>query len=299
MRVDANDNYSFELLADFVDGLVDNATAKRIEAKIQEDEHTEAIVDGIRFFYENRLADREGLELYLEDFRKRLASRIGESGMRDDNDEKTPTAAAPIAPDAIKSATESTMDSAPIRRNLKPKKSGPFKIYRVAAAILFLLAAGIVFWQTGSGDRTSKMIEAHLENPYPAPVNVRSGDENDEDVVYVEAAQAYASGDYVQAAAQFRELISAGDERPELAYYAGLSRLFSGDYDKAVESLDDLESWYDAHPSIEPLYLQQARWYKSLALYRSGETSQAQKLLEQIATDESHYRRKEAAELLN
>ena len=69
---DKNIGLSFELLLDYVEGLVDADTRQHIEALLAEDEDYQNVEAGIRFYYENYGDDRRQLEQYLEQFKNQL-----------------------------------------------------------------------------------------------------------------------------------------------------------------------------------------------------------------------------------
>lgn len=70
------ENINFELLLDYVEGLLDTPTQARIEARIASDEYYAGVVQGIQFYYQEYDADREQLETYLADFQKRLTKKM-------------------------------------------------------------------------------------------------------------------------------------------------------------------------------------------------------------------------------
>lgn len=72
------ENINFELLLDYVEGLLDAPTQARIEARIASDEYYAGVVEGIQFYYQEHAADREQLEKYLADFQKRLTEQVNQ-----------------------------------------------------------------------------------------------------------------------------------------------------------------------------------------------------------------------------
>ncbi len=58
--------YTYELLIDYVDGLLGSESAARVENIVKSDEQAQAIVEGIHTFYEEHGKDREALEKWLD-----------------------------------------------------------------------------------------------------------------------------------------------------------------------------------------------------------------------------------------
>lgn len=75
MMSTANDNriVPYDLLADYVDGLLDPSATARLDERLQEDEDSRRIVEGIRLFYAKYGHDRAALESYLDEFGRRLS----------------------------------------------------------------------------------------------------------------------------------------------------------------------------------------------------------------------------------
>lgn len=67
-----NTSLSFDLLLDYVEGLVDPATRNRIDQFLTEDEEYRNVVAGIQYYYQQYGHDRAQLEQYLHEFQQRL-----------------------------------------------------------------------------------------------------------------------------------------------------------------------------------------------------------------------------------
>ncbi|GAB5551512.1 MAG: hypothetical protein Sapg2KO_11030 [Saprospiraceae bacterium] len=72
------ENINFELLLDYAEGLLDEPTKARIEARVADDEYYAGVVQGIQFYYQEYGTDRTQLEDYLADFQKRLSAQISQ-----------------------------------------------------------------------------------------------------------------------------------------------------------------------------------------------------------------------------
>jgi hypothetical protein len=58
--------YTYELLIDYVDGLLGSESTARVENIVKNDEEAQAIVEGIRTFYDTHGKDRDALEKWLD-----------------------------------------------------------------------------------------------------------------------------------------------------------------------------------------------------------------------------------------
>jgi len=63
---------SFELLLDYVEGLLDSSSQERVEQFLAQDENHRTVVEGIRYYYREYGASRAELEEYLAEFKQRL-----------------------------------------------------------------------------------------------------------------------------------------------------------------------------------------------------------------------------------
>lgn len=262
MSTEAKRKYSFELLADYVDGLVDANTAASIERSIETDEETRSIVEGIRFFYESKSADREGLEEYLDDFADRLAQKV-EAGPQ------------------------------------RSSRGGFSSTFRIAAAVALLITAGYLFLQLNG--QSGNPVIAQLEETYPGPVTTRSATPDITEAPLFEteqsATQAYNSGDYDRAADLFYELIAARQDSDEWIFYGAISQLYDKEYEAAIGGFEQLKSLYYER-GAPGVFNQQGEWYLSLALYQGNRKEEAREIWQKISAQESHYQRNAASELL-
>ncbi|MEX0313839.1 MAG: zf-HC2 domain-containing protein, partial [Allomuricauda sp.] len=63
-------NIDFEMLIDYVDGILDSESRKKIEEHIKNSPESSEIVDNIKWYYETYGHDREKLESYLLETKK-------------------------------------------------------------------------------------------------------------------------------------------------------------------------------------------------------------------------------------
>ncbi|RMG31502.1 MAG: hypothetical protein D6730_01305 [Bacteroidetes bacterium] len=197
---------NYELLADYVDGLLETTQRKQLAEAISKSEEAAMIVEGIRQYYALHGHDREGLEAYLDE----LAARFGQE---------------------VLAAPPPTLGGMLRRR--------PW--LRVAAVVLLLVGLlPVLLWLARPwGMDAEALIAQHLEQPYPLP-NVQRGDTHD---LRNAAYQAYHEGQY---SLMIQRLEAAlGDQSGQLTdfdrFYLGLSHLYTGDYAGAIDLLRPLE----------------------------------------------------------
>ena len=262
--------YSFELLADYVDGLVDRELASRMEADIQEDEALQGIVDGIRWYYSKHGNDRDGLESYLDQLAEDMAGSRQESGK--------------------------------IRQIEKPD----FSLMRVAAVLVFALGGlGTLWFASRNAPSLEDLLTGYLEEPYRAPRTMRAGEQEPQalnaadslnqmiEQSWKEFREMYEAGEWQDAAKLWTETeneihrrldevpgLTENWEHPEtvntneVRFYVGLSNLYSGNYRVAEQKLRDFpDSPWELH----------ARWYRALALLETGDQQHAFEILEVLA----------------
>ena len=123
---------SFELLADYVDGLLDHQSSSRIAMLEAKSEETAMVIAGIRHYYSLHGDDREGLEAYL---------------------------------DGLTITFKETVKNA---RNSSFYTNRP--IFRIAAVLLVLVASIAAFYlsRPASGG-SDTLIQSYLSDPYRVP----------------------------------------------------------------------------------------------------------------------------------
>lgn len=137
-----NQHLPFDLLADYVEGLLDPERAREIQARVEKDEYYRHVVEGIKHYFATYGEDREGLEKYLQDFQQRLARRhLPQSYIRKLNSGLT----------------------------------------RIAAALLLLLGVGWLLRGYLGGPDTDSLISSALDTPY-GNVYVLSKSENPDSI---------------------------------------------------------------------------------------------------------------------
>jgi hypothetical protein len=160
----------------------------------------------------------------------------------------------------------------------------------VAASVALLLAAGLWWMKADGGQPSSEQLFAQYYE-LPPPPTVRSGLLLSGSP-WEDAIEAYSKQDYQTAIPRFRELISDPDfQLKETArLLLGLSLLSSGAAEESVAVFGEI--------STSSSLRQDAEWYGALALLKIGKAAQAKVAFEQIATKERHFKKKEAAAIL-
>ncbi|MBT8255454.1 MAG: hypothetical protein KJO23_02850 [Bacteroidia bacterium] len=174
-------------------------------------------------------------------------------------------------------------------RNMRPRVI-PLWIKRafpVAAMVIIFFGLYQVFKQNTMTPEVA--FDTYFES-YAAPSVLRDN-EGSAMMNWKQATQLFSDGDYQEAAIYFDRSVG---EVPsyQAEFYKGLSQLSmeAPYFQRAVNSFDRvLETDND--------FVQQARWYKALALIGMNKQSEAQPLLKEIVANEA-YNHQQAAELL-
>ncbi|GEM_PF-3444680 len=206
--------WNYELLADYVDGLVDDATRKRIEDELTHSEEAAMVVAGIKEYYAQRGADRDELELYLNQL----------------------------------AITFSELAVSPKVRKLR---FSPFAI-RVAAVIVLLMAfVPIILWLIRPSALDShELIAAHLEKPYKILPHNR--DQSEVVDLNHQAYEAYRKANYSQAIEYLQMVLAENPQRNPDSYdtfVLGLSYLYANEYTLASHYLQQVIE--GRHPRFE------------------------------------------------
>lgn len=196
---------NYELLADYVDGLLDERARAALEVKLRTSEEARAVVAGIRYFYASEGTDRAALEQYLDAQQARMEA----------------------------SWNQWKQGEVPLVRPLRRRVSW------MAAAVLALLLmlGGIAWWVWESQQWTpNHLVAMHLAEPYRLPLTLR-GDAPAGGDAKQRAYEAYANGAYQQAAEALQDLPArtAFDD-----FALGLSFLYAEDYDLAAPQLEEV-----------------------------------------------------------
>jgi hypothetical protein len=191
--------YNYDIIRDYLHGLVDRKTALEIGELIRTDEIARDIAEGI-LLLDKEFNERElDVESYLETFRQAQLRKIN-----------TPTT---------------------LIRDHKQK----FPWLQVAAVVILLIVAGVfaIQWMTDKPDLVT-LIDQDLSQPYPVS-NVFRGPSTEGD--YYRAVQLYQNKNYVQASQYFEKAAQTETDLATITFYNGLSSLYSGHYSSAIKLL--------------------------------------------------------------
>lgn len=234
--------YDYEIIRDYLHGLLDQETARNIRELIRTDEVARNIAAGILQLEHEFHGDEHEIEAYIENLRQKQLNLIhGQS-----------------------------------------KGWGSGSWIKLAAAILIIALVAAVVWMTMFKGNKTDLLAQELNSPYPLSTLERGASDANEGFEF------YLKGEYKNAIAKFEGV--EGDA--SVAFYNGLSNLYSGDYDRAVTLLGSqlLEG---------SRYREQAGWYRSLALIKAERIDEARESLKKISSDVGHYKSEAAIKLLS
>lgn len=236
-----NIGYNYELIEDFLDGIVDLATAKEIRRLLETDEVARDIAKGILILKEH-FGEGENIEKYMDE-------RLAQAEME-------------------------------IAKNTSAQKSS--SILKIAASIVFVVASGLALYQL-SKSNLEGLVADQLETPYEASVALRGANSS---TALQGALAAYNDGQYQGAFDLLKSENSA-----QATFFSGLSLLYLDQNAEAITHLKSTEL-------IGSRYEEQSKWYLSLAYLKSDKLDQGEKLLLRIKFTKSHFKQKEAIEIL-
>lgn len=156
-------------------------------------------------------------------------------------------------------------------------------LYAAAAAVALLLIA-LPFWLNNRAGQTPEQIfAAHFTAPSAPQVR---------DAAPQAWREAYAKGDYQQAATELSTLLAdqTFTQRSEASFYLGVSQLALGNASEALTTFKQVSrDSYDWEP---------AQWYSALALLKLSKKDDAKIIIDDIVHQSGHLYNKEAKEVL-
>lgn len=235
-------NYNYELIKDYLNGILDSETSKNISELIAKDETAKGIARGI-LHLEDRFGSDSDIDRYLD-------SMLDKNHM--------------LIEDKIRS-------------------SKPFNILKIAASVAIISVSTILVYSFMQPD-LSELLEDELAQPYDGSLILRDA----ESLTNFDRATAmYIDGEYIQA----YELLKA-ENSPQATFYRGLSLLYAGNAgDAAIE--------FEKDELAQTRFTEQGRWYLAIAYLKMSQSDNATEIFEEIVTQESHFKQKEAQKLLD
>nr|WP_299382203.1 hypothetical protein [Allomuricauda sp.] len=252
------EHIALEVLIDYVDGILDATSRKKIEEHIKNNPESSEIVDNIKWYYETYGQDREKLEEYLDETKKGILAAL---------------------------------DVALEEPSAKHSKVRPLwhRISRVAViAILLIIPTILLLNRTKS---TTDLLEDHLSAPYDNPPVTR-GEADQNTMLWSQVTLAYGNQSYGNAITSLETIIDKGETLSMAHFYAGLCYLYLKDPepDKAIPHLQKVVD-------SENPFMEQGLWFLSLAYLQNNEESLGKQTLESITGFKMEEAQKLLAEL--
>lgn len=191
--------YNYDLIRDYLHGLVDRKTALEIGELIRTDEIARDMAEGILLLDKEFNENDQDIEVYLESFRQAQLQKIS------------------------------------TQTNFIGERNQKFPWLRVAAAATLLVVAGIfaIQWMNDKPDLMT-LIDQDLSQPYPVS-NIFRGPSNESN--YARAFELYQNKNYTQASLYFEKAAQTETDLATITFYNGLSSLYSGHYPNAIKLL--------------------------------------------------------------
>lgn len=253
-----------ELLADYEQGLVDQATRQEIEIHLQACEQCSTTLAGIQHYLDAHGA--EALDAYLEKPQQSMFN-------------------------GHKSTWEDGMHPA---GEVEKRSAFARTWWKVAAAILVLVIPALLVWKQSSRESTETLVAQHLQEPFPWGSVGRGNNAAALEGDTVHARFAYRSGNYEMALSIIDRRIAAGKGNPDDPFYRGLCYLYMSP-PNAAEAIASFDQVIQEGERFQD----QAAWYRALALAKTGSDIEAREALKAIARNPRHYKNEDAARLLS
>lgn len=161
----------------------------------------------------------------------------------------------------------------------------------LAATILLLVVVSYPFIFQDK-DVSNEALFADNFEPYKMILNQRSISDNDAEVALLnQAIVAYEGKNYGEASSAFQQLQTNNTNLIALRFYTGLSEL------GAENTATSIDIFKEILATRDHLFIEQSRWYLSLAYLQKGDRETAKLELEKIV--EGAFKYDEAKEILN
>lgn len=197
-------------------------------------------------------------------------------------------------PDNVKSELDARIDAMFDHAKGPGKKKPRGTTWLVLVLLLLMVLAGLYFMKSNADEpevSTSEIFAANYE-PFPNTINGQTrGEEgmiSEGDVDFQQAMLLYEQGDYQEALGR----MEGGSTDAVKLLYRGIALLETGQTEGAIQSLEQAVALADVEVQDA------ATWYFALAHVKAGNVSEAQIALEAIVQMDEHYKKKEAADIL-
>ena len=165
-----------------------------------------------------------------------------------------------------------------------------WKRYLAVAAVLTLILIPAIYVLTGPG-QTSEALFLSYYQPYDELIISRSNEVDSLNLLLADGMEAYNRKAYEQCSDLLIQYLQKQPDAHRVALYLAIAQLELDLKDQAEDNFTRAQK--------DPIFKQQAQWYQALSYLKFSETRKAKLLLESIINTENHYRKKEAAIILN
>ncbi len=177
------------------------------------------------------------------------------------------------------------------RRTLKKKpervySQGMIK-YAAASLVAVLIAVASAVYFYGNQPAAEDLFSMHYET-YDGVMNVRSGD-TELDELMVNAMLQYENREFGSAIVLFEEVLENDPDNIASKFYAGISYMETGQFAKALGSLEDVVEHGDN------LFVENAEWYKGLCYVKLEENEKAREYFTRIKDGDGYYSNRAAS----
>lgn len=154
-------------------------------------------------------------------------------------------------------------------------------ITKVAASLILIVSVGFVVYRL-SQPSINDLLEKELKTAYTVPMLTRGDGASTLD----KAFQLYVEKEYEMAAQQFQISWQNDSTQMIALFYGGLSLLYANKDQAALVLLQ--------HSALKSSrFEQQAKWYSTMALMKLGNLETAKTWLNDMATNEAHFKAQE------
>lgn len=160
--------------------------------------------------------------------------------------------------------------------HLRPKQA----VYAVAAVAILLVASAWVFTLLRNPSISSDQLYEMYYQPDDAVMVMRSGDDQGQGDLLVEALRMYEDENFEGALQLFKK----DDSNLMVHFYSGLAYMEIEHFNEAIRSfqtiLDDQQN----------LFVEQAQWYQGLCYLKTGRPDMAKEVLNELAVNGGPYK---------
>ena len=162
------------------------------------------------------------------------------------------------------------------------------RVYSIAAVILLLITAGVVFYNLNSKLNAADLYAANY-TPYEDMILTRDASGKEHELL-LNGMEAYNQGDFQNAASILNEYLELYPDNAGVALYLGISQMETGNFAAADQSFFKAQG--------DSSFSQQAEWYQMLGYLKANHVALAKAALEAIHQNPNHYRSQKAFEML-